>query len=359
MTAGLTASDGKTIDFLSKTMSWKIEDELPGAELMLSDDGVPGIDPGGSQSGDVKTIRPGHTEDPIDLSVIIASVNGLPVIDECLEKLVNQRTTYRMEFVVADRCGGLVAELMKQKYPGIKWFHFPMDTSIPCLRASAIKAAEGRLVGVLEDHCLVEADWAERMIEAQKGPYAVVGGAVENAAFHKLSDWAYFFCEYSQAMNPLPAGKVQEVVGNNVTYKRELLENLRDLIEKGTWDSALHAEMRRCGIAFYCVPSIIVRHKMSAKLFWFISQKFHFARSFAGMRFAPSSRFKRALYAGGTILLPGILAKRIVSCVWKKRRYRLELILSLLYLHLLLLAWALGEAVGYVFGPGSSPAKVS
>jgi GT2 family glycosyltransferase len=291
--------------------------------------------------------------------VLIASVNGFHAMEECLESLRKQPKDGELEVVVAYRSSNGSGRVLKRKYPWVNFVETPSETPIPQMRALAFRETSGNLVAVLEDHCLADQDWAGRVIEAHHLEYPVVGGSVENAASDRLVDWAAYFCEYSQAMKPIPRGEVEAIPGNNVSYKRAVLERFQKDMEDGAWDFVVHDRMRKAQIPLYSIPAITVHHKMSSSLGWFIKQKFHFARSFAGMRFASSTRFRRALYAVGTILLPPVMAKRIVSCVWKRRRHRLELILSLPYLFLLLLTWGFGEAVGYVFGPGSSPAKVA
>jgi glycosyltransferase involved in cell wall biosynthesis len=293
------------------------------------------------------------------LSVVIASVNGLPMIGECLDCLQKQFRVREIEVIVADRCGNGLAGILRQKYPWVKLIEAPTRTTIPQLRALAFQEASADVVAVLEDHCIVEKDWAQRMIEAQGGEYPVIGGAVENAACERLVDWAAFFCEYGQAIKPVPEGKVDTVPGNNVSYKRWVLEQFRQDLEAGEWDFVLHEHIKNGNIPLYSIPSITVYHKMSASLGWYILQKFHFARSYAGMRFVHSSWSQRILYGGGTILLPFMLTYRTVSCVWKKGRYHRELLLSFPMLMLLILTWGLGEAVGYIFGAGSSSAKVA
>jgi hypothetical protein len=98
---------------------------------------------------------------------------------------------------------------------------------------------------------------------------------------------------------------------------------------------------------------------MSASLRWFVTQKFYFARSFASMRFVAPRWHTRAVYGAGAALLPLILSQRIVRRVWSTNTHRREFLLSLPMLMLLLVSWGLGEAAGYIFGPGSSHAKVA
>jgi glycosyltransferase involved in cell wall biosynthesis len=293
------------------------------------------------------------------LSVVIASVNGFPVIGECLESLHQQAGAEGIEIVVANRCADGVATAIRETYPRVKLIEAPTETPIPQLRAMAFRACQGDVVAVLEDHCIVDRDWARRMLAAHRGEYPVIGGSVDNAACNRLVDWAAFFCEYSQAMKPLPEGKTDNIPGNNVAYKKWVLERFRPEIETGIWDSALHERIRNAGIPLYQIPSLAIHHKLSASLGWFIAQKFHFARSFSSMRLAGSAPTRRLIYGAGAVLLPLVLARRIVTRVWSSRVHRRELVLCFPILMLLLLSWGAGEAAGYLFGPGSSHAKVA
>ncbi|MCP4609846.1 MAG: glycosyltransferase [Planctomycetes bacterium] len=292
------------------------------------------------------------------LSVIVVSVNGLPYIGDSLESLEQQYCRDEIEIILVDRCGDSVRDFVGQKYPSVKIIKASQETTIPILRALAFRETSGEIIAVLEDHCIVEPDWARSMIEAHQSEYSVIGGSIENAACGKIVDWAAFFCDYSQAIKPLPEGEANILPGNNVSYKRWVIERFRDVIEAGVWDHTLHEHIKDAGIYLYSIPSITVYHKMSARLGWFISQRYHLARSFAGMRFTNVSWFQRALYGAGSVLLPLILAKRIVTSVWKKGRYRRELFLSLPFLVLLLISWGIGELLGYILGLGISSSKV-
>src|SRR5262249_23634444 len=192
--------------------------------------------------------------------------------------------------------------------------------------------------------------WASNMLAAHRSPYPVIAGTVENAARKRLTDWAAFFCEYGQLMSPLPEGEAGNIPGNNVGYKRWILDRFWPQIESGLWDSTLHDHIRNSGIPLYRIPSLRVHHKMSASLWWFINQKFHFARSFASLRFADVSWLRRAAYAIGMVFLPVVLAQRIALQVWSRKTHRREFVLCFPILILLLLSWGAGEAAGYIFG---------
>jgi glycosyltransferase involved in cell wall biosynthesis len=291
-----------------------------------------------------------------NLSVILPVVNPCSPIEECVESL--RRSCPEAEVIVANRCGRRKGILLKEKYPWVKLIEASPHMTIPQLRGLAFLLCSGDVIAVIEDHCIVEPGWARAVMDAHDQGYPVIGGSVENAACERLVDWAAFFCEYSQAMKPILEGEVDAVPGNNVSYKRWVLEKFYQQLEAGEWDFVLHEHMRAAGIPLYSVPSITVYHKMSGSLKWVLLQKFHFARSFAGRRFIKAKRLQRAAYGMGALLLPFLLLGRIFPCVWNKRKHRCELLLSLPFLNMLLLSWGAGEAVGYLFGAGSSPTKV-
>ncbi len=259
---------------------------------------------------------------------------------------------------MANRCGRGLGDALRRDYPWLKLIEAPASTSIPQLRALAMREASSDIVAVLEDHCFVGPDWAQQMIQAQGGGYDVIGGSVENAACERLVDWAAFFCEYSRVMSPVPDGEIGFLPGNNVSYKRWVLERFREEIESGIWDFILHERIRKEGIPLCSISSMTVRHNMSRSFGWFMTQKFHFARFYSSTRSADLSSSRRWLHGIASVLLPFLQAQRTISSIWKKGIYRKEFFFSFPILFLMLVSWSLGEAAGFFFGNGSSAVKV-
>lgn len=293
------------------------------------------------------------------LSIIITSVNGFPIVGECLDSLHEQTVIEDIEVIVANRCTNGVGKKIKKEYPWVKLIEAQPWATIPQMRVLAFREKTGELVAVLEDHCLVKKDWAQLIIDTHNSGFHVIGGAVENAARDKLVDWAAFFCEYSQYMKPIPQGIVEQIPGNNVSYKKWVIERFMDQFESGIWDREFHEIIKRSGISLYSEPNITVYHKMSASLSWFILQKFFFAKAFAGTRFNHQLYFYRFIYGCGSLFLPFILALRITFRVWNKRKNRRIYFLSFPIMIILLLSWGIGESAGYFMGPGLSQTKVS
>jgi hypothetical protein len=60
------------------------------------------------------------------------------------------------------------------------------------------------------------------------------------------------------------------------------------------------------------------------------------------------------IYLFGSPLLPPMLMLRIWKRVWAKKRHLPEFAMSLPYLLSFMVAWSVGEFVGYATGPGDS-----
>jgi len=293
------------------------------------------------------------------LSVVVPSVNGWQDLCGCLEALETTAKDLELEVLIADRCGGELPSRIAARFPGMRVLHAAPGTPIPDLRSMAFDAARGDAVAVIEDHVLVPPDWARRLVDALGHGEEIVGGAVANAATERTVDWAAFLCEYSHLLPPLPPGSAKTLAGNNIVYRRSVLERYRAVTRAGRWEDHLHDALRRDGLSLVCHPEIQVAHKKHYAVWEYVDQRFLYARSFAATRLEDRSRVARVGYAVAALALPPLLLVRIVARVGARRRYRRVLVKSLPLLALFVLAWAAGEVVGALAGPGDSLSRVS
>ena len=292
------------------------------------------------------------------VSVVVASVNGLPALAECLDALLDEEEDGALEVVVADRVGGATRESVRRRDPArVQLVEAGSETSIPRLRALAMAHARGRLIVILEDHCNVAPGWLRALIQAHEDGWRAIGGAVANACTDRVVDRAVFFCEYARFMPPLDRGPVVEITGNNSAYDRELLASLGPELDDEVWESFLHQRMSESGERFFCEPSMLVFHKKHFEFLYFVSQRYHYSRSFAGMRLAGAPLWRRLAYALATPLLPPLLFLRILRTVWAKGQTR-SFLGAAPALVAFLIPWAWGETIGALFGPGRSLERV-
>ena len=289
------------------------------------------------------------------LSVVVASVNGFPYVGRCLDSLVERAPG--AEVIVADSTDEETRRRLREGWPAVKLLSFDEQQTIPELRAAGIFAAGAPLVAVIEDHCRVTPEWTEAALAAHEQGHAVVGGPIRNVVTERARDWAAFFCEYSAFMEPLPEGEAEALTGMNVAYDREAIAAIEDLLRKGRWEGWLHARLQERGIGLHCAAGMVLEHDKDFGLGEFLSQRWHYSRSYAGMRNESLGR-RRWLYALGAPLLPPVLYWRMARNVFSRGRRRREFLIATPLILLYLVVWAAGEAVGYAFGGGHSLLEV-
>lgn len=292
------------------------------------------------------------------LSVVVPSVNGLGDLVGCIEALEAQRRDVDLEVLVVDRLGGDVPRTVKEKFPAARVIEMPRGATIPEMRARAFREATGDGVAVIEDHVIVPPGWARALLAQLDLGHDVVGGSVDNAATTTLLDWATFLCEYSHCLPPLEEGSVSWLTGNNVVYRRSLLEKYRAVYEEGKWENRLHDAMRDAGTKLVCRPEIVVGHKKHYTFGEYFSQRYLYSRSYAGARAKGAPFSKRMIWGFGSFLLPPVLFYRTVKRILSKGRHKGLLFRSLPYIAIFVCAWAWGDVVGSFFGPGDSLSKV-
>ena len=299
-----------------------------------------------------------HVKDAPELSVVIPAVNTLGDLLDCLEAIERQRTAVRTEVLVIDRLGGDLPETVRRRFPWARVVSTSPDATIPEMRHRAFQEAGAPAVAVIEDHIIVPPQWARQLLNELAEGRDAVGGPIENAATDTLVDWACFLCEYSGCLPPLPGGASTWLPGNNVVYRRSVLDRYRHVTVRGHWENHLHDAIRADGGTLWCAADIIAGHKKHYTFGEYLSQRFLYARSYAGARVKGASPVKRLAYGAAAFLLPPLLLYRTMRRTLEKNVDRRLIARSLPMISLFVCSWGLGEVVGYWFGAGDSLSKV-
>lgn len=292
------------------------------------------------------------------LSVVVPSVNGWGDLEGCLAALAAQAGVGPLEVLVADRVGDAVRVPLRAGFPAVTLLEAPPDCTIPALRARAIRVARAEAVAVIEDHVIVPPDWAHRMVAALADGADVVGGSVANAATDTLVDRAAFVCEYHGSLHPAP-GPATGLTGNNTVYRRGVLWRHRAAWEAGRWEDHLHDVLRAAGVTLVCRPDIVALHRMhypTARAY--AGQRFLYSRAYAAMRLAEAGPARRLVMGLASCALPPVLLWRMLRRVWPSPVHRRVLLGSLPLQALFTVAWAAGEVVGALAGPGDALQRV-
>lgn len=293
------------------------------------------------------------------LSVVVPSVNGWQDLNGCLAALERERVATPLEVLLPERCGAGVRTSLAQAYPWVRVFPVSPKTTIPAMRALAFMEATAPTVAVIEDHVIVPGGWARQMVRARTSEARVIGGGIVNGATARVVDWAAFLCEYSQAVGPVSPGPAAWLTGNNTAYDRALLIEFQKVIAAGRWEDVLHEAFRQHGIVLWSRPDIVAQHTKHYTVGGYLSQRYHFARAYAGAGQKTAAPIRRVLRGLLSLALPPVLLGRIILRTWRGGTHRAQLIRSLPLLAVFVSAWSVGEAVGCWFGEGNSLAKVA
>jgi hypothetical protein len=290
------------------------------------------------------------------LSVVVCSVTGADAILPCLAALREAGQEVVLEVLVADRCGEPLRASIAGRHPDAIVIPAPPGTSIPDLRMLALGRASAEAVAVIEDHVIVPPDWARRMVDAIAEGADVVGGTLYNGATSSIVDRVAFLCEYAPLIPPLPRGPAVALPGNNIVYRRTVLDRYRD-VATGQWEDVLHEAMRRDGIRLERRPEIRVEHRLAVGFAAYLEQRYLYSRSYAGMRALRARPARRLLRAAASLALPALLLARIARHAWRARLTR-DYVAGFPLLVAFVGAWAAGESVGWFAGPGDALARV-
>lgn len=292
------------------------------------------------------------------LSVIIPSLNGYGYLTKCIEALRIQ-TVPPDEVIVVDSTSDRAASKLAS-FDGLRTHFLDQPLGVPEMRSIAFQIAIGDVIAMTEDHCIPASNWCEQIRELHsRYPEEVIGGAVENGTTDTALDWACYFCEYLDFMLPLTHAPRGTVPGNNVSYKRSVMEKHLSLFTAGLWEFFVHAELSKQGVQFRMDPSLAVLHCKPFTASDFQSQSFYFARSFGAMRAQIAGSAGLWMFRFLSPALPALVMWRLFRKVMlEKKRNRKQFLLSLPWILWFQLCWCAGEITGYWFGDGGSTALV-
>ena len=289
-----------------------------------------------------------------EMSVILVTPQGGVWIEKIVRCLHEQGPRDRIELVIVAPPDAVI-DLSRSGGTG---FHAVRVVRVPAIettalaRVAAIGVATAPVIALVEDHSFPQQGWAEALLKAHADGYAAVGPKVQNANPATLVSWANLLIEYGPWMAIQERTEMDHLPGHNCSYKRHLLQQYGDglgaVLEA---ESVLHWELGKAGHRLLLDPAARVDHLNFSILSDSLVLRWRAGRAFAASRSAEWPVLRRGLFASGAPLIPAVRLLRTVRFMGKMPELRRKLAL-IPVIAFLLIADAIGEGAGYLFGAG-------
>lgn len=164
------------------------------------------------------------------LTVVIVMPRGFGEMAEALRHLQAQSRPDAIEVVLV-HTQAHAREIDRTAFRMFGRFITVPVASVPTVASAfvaALEEATGEVVAQMEDHVLLDPDWAEATLSAHEGPWAAVAPRLRNANPATATSWANFVAAFAHAIAASPRGPVDAGPGHNTSYKRQILLHYRD-----------------------------------------------------------------------------------------------------------------------------------
>jgi hypothetical protein len=220
--------------------------------------------------------------------------------------------------------------------------------------SAGIRRATAPVVVLAESHAFPAPGWALALIETHRQSWAAVGAVIGNANPGIIS-WANLFVDYGRCVGTASPGSVTYLPGHHTSYKRDILLQYDSQLE-AVMDSEilLHWDMQAKGHQIRLDPAARIYHVNISSLAAWLPERFYTGRRFAATRSRDWSLLKRLLYFGGSPLIPLVRVPRVIRDLRESTFPRKRWPLILPPITVGLVAGAVGEMAGYLFGAGDA-----
>lgn len=296
-----------------------------------------------------------------DLTILLVIGERRDRAAGALASLLAQESIDRLEILLLDCAPGDPPPLPGSDHPAVQRVRLPPDTLFAAAKAHGVRMAAAPVVAFLEEHCRAWPGWAEALIEAHRGPWAMVGAEVHNGNPEHAASRMTEMVNFHPWLPPAPRQEFDMLPGHNGSFKRDALliygDRLADLLSA---EIVLHTRLRQDGHRLLLEPAARFTHINESTFRSAARGRFLWNRCYGPMRAETFgwSRGRRLLYIAATPIIP---LYSIAKLGWTLARRRPHLLRraaaslpGILYIQL---ASAVGQAAGLLFGPGSAESR--
>ncbi|MEP6714110.1 MAG: glycosyltransferase [Terriglobia bacterium] len=298
----------------------------------------------------------------LSVVVAIASDTTSPIntrhLSPCLAALAKQAASPAMEIIVPVPAGVPGIAALRKQFPDVLILEFSDLRKYTgrgnsrehhgALIARGFAQARGSLIALIEDHDIVAPDWGLRAVSAHAGPFAGIGGAIENGIDRPLN-WAVYISDFQLYQNPVPKGQTHRASDANVIYKRAALDRIRHVWEQEFHEASVNEAMESCGEKIAMAPDVVVfQHRQALRLRAALLERFVWGRSFGAWRCAVIGPAQRLTWIVFSPAIPLLLLSRKCVVAVRKRSNLGAFFKALPIITVLTVSWVCGELTGYI-----------
>jgi hypothetical protein len=247
------------------------------------------------------------------MSVILVT-DRFRTIRRVFARLREQTVKDQLEIVIVIPSGSREGDdtLSFEDFASFQIVEIPTVHPMPVARASGIRAATAPIVFLGETHSFPGPAFAEKLIAAHSGDWDVVVPGFSNANPESALSWEAFLSDYGMWNETLPSGQVGGGPTWNVAYKRSVLGEVDDRLERAMeHGDELALWFRARGGRAYFEPAARIEHANVSKGSSWIEQRFLCGLLVANARKQRWSVGKRLLYVVASPLIPAVIMYRL------------------------------------------------
>jgi glycosyltransferase involved in cell wall biosynthesis len=288
---------------------------------------------------------------PATLSVVVAAQNARECVAECLNVLEHQRPDGIAQIILVDNSTDGTASYVRQHFPAVHVVRRAGEALIPELWGEGILRSTAEIVGLTTGDMVPDAGWARALLRAYRDEsWAGVGGIVLPAVGLGMVDRAVYWLRYSPYAAWRGAGPVDDIPGDNGSYRRAALCPFAQLVRReGFWETEVDALLRAQGAQLLLDSAVLVRYQGGTRFGDFARRRLIHGRRFGAQRISRLRGSQRLLLLAAWPLTPVAFLARIARNA-RAARGTGSLLGSMPALLPLLLCWSVGELTGYVSG---------
>jgi len=293
------------------------------------------------------------------ISVVVAKVIDIDLFRIILSRLSKQTISPNMELIILVEDEAAQQEIIDHiDLSGIGCVTYLVVGPIDDYERAYVhgyRAAQAPVVASVEDHAFPAPDWAEALLEAHRGDWAGVGTSMANANPASIWSWATLLPAYGYWIGSIQPGETNQLMRLNVSYKRDVVlgygEELDTMFGRG---GNLQDRIRVDGGKFYVTNRSSIAHLNPSKLLPSIILLLNAGRVYAAEQSARKQwNFGiRLLAALCTPVFPLIRFIKRYDQVFGGNRFKGTRFKLYISLFIGLSIRAIGNAVGFLFGPG-------